>query len=76
MGHYGGMFNEQSLVELLDLCTTLQGKFMLTMYPNDTIKEYTGRNGWHIHAVERQISACKAASRRRQEEWMVLNYTI
>lgn len=76
MGHYDGLFNEQSLVELLELCCILQGKFMLTMYPNDTIKEYVNRNGWHIHSVERQISACITQHRRKQEEWMVVNYTV
>jgi DNA adenine methylase len=76
MGHYTGMFNEQNLVDLLELCTTLQGKFMLTMYPNDTVREYANRHNWAIHAVDRQVSACKAANRRRQEEWMVCNYNV
>lgn len=74
MGHYSGMFNEQNLRELLELCATLKGKFMLTMYPNDLIQEFANRFGWIIHRVERQISACKAESRRRQEEWMICNY--
>ena len=74
MGHYSGMFNEQSLVELLDVCAGLQGKFMLTMYPNETIQQYVDRRKWTIHKVDRQVSACKAESRRRQEEWMICNY--
>jgi DNA adenine methylase len=76
MGHYGGMFNEQNLRELLELCTTLQGKFMLTMYPNDLIKEFAAQSGWIIHEVDRQVSACAKEYRRRQLEWMVVNYTI
>ncbi|MDR2146072.1 MAG: DNA adenine methylase [Tannerella sp.] len=76
MAHYAGMFNERSLIELLDLCTALKGKFMLTMYPNETIREYAAKYGWHIHEVERQISACKAEHRRRQVEWMVINYAV
>ena len=76
MGHYSGMFNEQNLRELLDLLASLQGKFMLTMYPHDLISEYVSRHGWHIHAVQRQVTACNAKNRRRQEEWMVVNYTI
>jgi len=74
MGHYSGMFNEQSLKELLELCSTLLGKFMLTMYPNDLIKEFTERFGWKIHEIERQVSACKAEHRRRQIEWIICNY--
>jgi DNA adenine methylase len=74
MGHYANMFNEQNLVELLDICINLKGKFMLTMYPNDIIKEYASKYGWVIYSVDRQVSACKVGSRRRQEEWMVCNY--
>lgn len=74
MGHYKSMFNEQNLVELLDVCAGLKGKFMLTMYPNDVIEGFATRNSWTIHRVERRITACKADSRRQQEEWMVCNY--
>lgn len=76
MGHYSGMFNEQNLTELLLLCTKLQGKFMLTMYPNDVINEYANRSDWAIHKIDRQVSACKTESRRRQEEWIVCNYVL
>lgn len=76
MGHYSGMFNEQNLQELLDLLAGIQGKFMLTMYPNDLIREYAKRYKWHIHAVERNVTACAAKNRRKQEEWMVVNYTV
>jgi DNA adenine methylase len=73
MGHYGGMFNEQNMLELLDLCAGLKGKFMLTMYPCPLIQEYVDKHGWRIHAVERTVTASKS-TRRKQEEWMVVNY--
>jgi len=68
------MFNEESLGRLLDICVELKGKFMLTMYPHDRIKEYADRYGWIIHKVERTVTASKTA-RRKQEEWMVCNYS-
>ncbi|MEA4916303.1 DNA adenine methylase [Proteiniphilum sp.] len=75
MAHYAGMFDEHDLDRLLQLCVTLQGKFMLTMYPNDNIHSYADRFGWIIHTVERQLSASKKIeSRRKQEEWIVCNY--
>lgn len=74
MGHYSGMFNEQNLKELLTLCTTLKGKFMLTMYPNNVIKEFVDTHSWTIHSVERNVTSCAAKYRRKQEEWMVVNY--
>jgi DNA adenine methylase len=68
------MFDDADLERLLQLCITLRGKFMLTMYPNETIRSYAYEHGWVIHSVDRQISACLAESRRKQEEWMVCNY--
>jgi len=75
MGHYSGMFNEQNMIELLELCATLKGKFMLTMYPCDLIQSYVDKYGWKINAVERTVTASNATGKRKkQEEWMVCNY--
>lgn len=74
-GHYSGSFNEQNLRELLDLLSTVKGKFMLTMFPNDDIADFAARFGWSIVKVERTISA-SINSRRRQQEWIVMNYTL
>lgn len=72
-GHYNGLFNEQSLTELLSMLSKLQGKFMLTMFPNSQLLEYSDKQGWAIHRIERTISASRT-SRRKQEEWIVCNY--
>lgn len=73
-GHYEGSFNEQNLEVLLKLLETVKGKFMLTMFPLDLIEQYAIKNDWIIHRIERTISASKT-NRRKQEEWMVCNYT-
>lgn len=72
-GHYEGSFNAQNMEDLLKLLETVKGKFMLTMFPLDMIEQYAIKNGWHIHRIERIISAAKT-NRRKQEEWMVCNY--
>nr|WP_302830019.1 hypothetical protein [uncultured Bacteroides sp.] len=59
--------------DLLNLLGTVKGKFMLTMFPLDMIEQYAIKNDWHIHRIERTISASKT-NRRKQEEWMVCNY--
>lgn len=74
-GHYEGMFNEDNMTKLLELLASLKGRFMLTMYPYDPIKEAAENNGWTIHKIERTISVSRE-NRRKQEEWMVCNYTI
>lgn len=72
-GHYEGVFSERNMEELLQLLTTVKGRFMLTMFPFDMIDRYAQQNGWIIHRVERTISASKL-SRRKQEEWIICNY--
>lgn len=74
-GHYDGTFNLVDFQELLELLTTLDGKFMLTMYPHDLIKEFTTLHGWHIIEVERTISV-STNNRRKQAEWIVINYNV
>lgn len=73
-GHYEGVFSEQNLEQLLKLLETVKGKFMLTMFPFDMIDRFAQKNRWEIHRIERTISASKK-SRRKQEEWIVVNYT-
>lgn len=73
MGHYTGMFNEDDLNRLLETLSGIKGKFMLTMYPHDLIREYAGRVGWTIRPVQRTVTASNT-KRRKQEEWMITNY--
>lgn len=72
-GHYEGMFNHNSMMMLLELLSSIKGKFMLTMFPYNAIEEKALKEGWIINRVERTISASKT-TRRKQEEWMVCNY--
>ena len=75
MGHYANMFNEQSLNQLLVLCSELKGKFILTMYPNQLIEEFASKNNWIIVAIDRVVTA-SINQRRKQKEWIVYNYNI
>ena len=74
MGHYSGMFTRDDMENLLNLLEQIKGKFMLTMYPDELISRYVKSNGWNIHSVERCVTAANT-KRRKQEEWMILNYT-
>ena len=73
MGHYAGMFNGEDLGRLLEVLSDIQGRFMLTMYPDDRIREYADRFGWTIRPVQRTVTASNT-KRRKQEEWMITNY--
>lgn len=72
-GHYTDTFNLMNFEELLTLCTTLQGRFMLTMFPHDVLKDYIDRFAWRLVEVERTISV-STVNRRKQAEWIVMNY--
>lgn len=72
-GHYEGTFNLMDFQELLELLSRVEGKFMLTMYPHDMIKEFANQHGWEIIEVERTISVA-TTNRRKQAEWIVINY--
>jgi DNA adenine methylase len=71
-GHYCG-YNLMDFLELLEILKNLKGKFMLTMFPQEDLKDAVKLNHWKLLKVERFISASKE-SRRMQEEWIVMNY--
>ncbi len=73
MGHYEGSFADDDFNALLDLLSQLSGKFMLTMFPNDTMQSYIDKYNWRTVIVERHISASKV-NRRLQQELIVMNY--
>lgn len=72
-GHYTDSFSNGDLTNLLNILTGIKGKFMLTMFPNEIIKQYANDNKWTVHKIQRTISA-SLSSRRKQEEWIVCNY--
>lgn len=72
-GHYSDTFNLADFERLLELLTTVKGKFMLTMFPHEVLSEYINNNGWKVIEVERTISASKT-NRRKQIELIVMNY--
>lgn len=73
--HYEGVFGDDDLGRLLNLLSQIEGRFMLTMFPNDAIASYAEQYNWIIYRIERFISASKT-SRRIQEEWLVCNYDM
>ncbi len=71
-GHYCG-YTEEEFIKLLDLLKTIQGKFILTMFPHPVLEKYIKKNKWNVKEVERTISA-SMHKRRKQIELIVMNY--
>lgn len=74
-GHYKDAFSEDNFRELLELLSTISGKFMLTMFPHTILSEFIEKHGWKVVEVERTISASKT-NRRRHVELIVMNYEV
>lgn len=71
-GHYAG-YNLLDFQVLLELLPSLQGKFILTMFPHECLAESIKLHSWNVKEVERTISASKS-NRRKQKELIVMNY--
>ncbi len=53
-GHYGG-YTEQDFVNLLTVLSKIQGKFLLSSYPSDPLKDFTDRFGWFTHGITKRV---------------------
>jgi DNA adenine methylase len=73
MGHYAG-YSLDDFKALLDVCAKLEGKFLLTCYPSDTIDEYAQKYNWIVEQHDMQLSA--GAKGKRKTEVFVRNYTL
>lgn len=50
-GHYKG-YSEADFKKLLDLITTLKGKFLLSSYPSSILNEYIQTNSWQTLEIQ------------------------
>jgi len=69
MGHYGG-YTIEDFRKLLEVCSGLQGKFMLSSYPSELLMEYALKNGWKVKEIEMP----RAAGGGRKVEVLTMNY--
>lgn len=73
-GHYDG-YSEDDFRALLTACTKIQGKFLLSSYPSDVLKEFTKNNGWCHVAIEQRVSVNKGYGKKKIE-MLTANYPI
>lgn len=65
---------QENFNTLLEALQGIQGKFLLSSYPNDELNKYTQHNDWYSKAVDMQLSASN--SRKRKIEMLTANYPI
>lgn len=77
-GHYHG-YTEAYFIKLLDMLTTIKGKFLLSCYPSELVTSYITKNSWYSKHIEKLITASlvtETGKRERKIEILVANYPI
>lgn len=76
MGHYGG-YSEEAFRNLLNILSKIEGKFLLSSYPSDILKEYSRKHKWYTKEIETALSVQGAKKNgRRKTEVLTANYPI
>lgn len=73
MGHYDG-YTENDLVDLLTVCESLTGHFLLSNYDSPVLDSYIEKNGWFKKEIHERLKAPKKENRHRIEI-LVSNYS-
>jgi DNA adenine methylase len=53
-GHYDG-YSIGDFEELLKTLSVIEGKFLLSSYPSNILKEYSKKFGWHTREIEQKV---------------------
>jgi DNA adenine methylase len=74
LGHYKG-YTKEDFIRLLEVLSTLQGKFLLSSYPSDVLSHYTHTNGWHTEHFDQIVTvAIKNGKGKPKTEVLTSNY--
>ena len=65
-GHYDG-YTLDDFESLLKALSKIEGKFILSSYPSDLLKQYTYANCWKSTHIEQQVSVNKGAGKKKTE---------
>lgn len=69
MGHYGG-YSKGNFDDLLKTLATVKGKFLLSSYPSDLLREHIAKNGWFTI----ELDLARGAGGGRKTEVLTFNY--
>ncbi len=75
-GHYGG-YSVENFKNLLSLLSQIKGKFLLSSYPSDILKEYSKKYKWYTKQIETNLSVQGAKKNgRKKTEVLTANYPV
>jgi DNA adenine methylase len=69
MGHYGG-YTREDFIALLNMLSNVKGKFMLSSYPSDILREYATQQCWHT----KEFVMRRSAGGGTKTEVLTMNY--
>jgi DNA adenine methylase len=73
-GHYKG-YTKNDYTNLLEILTTIKGKFLLSSYPNEILVEYTRKNKWNKLDINKFLCmSTNLKETRTKTETLVFNY--
>lgn len=65
-GHYDS-YSKEDFTALLQKLSSIEGKFLLSSYPSDILKEFTAKYGWKNKSFEQKVSVNKGAGKSKTE---------
>ena len=71
LGHYGG-YTEGDFIHLLEVLSSVEGKFILSSYPSEVLSDYCARNNWHMISIE----MARSAGGGKKTEVLTMNYPL
>lgn len=75
MGHYDG-YTLEDFKLLLETLSQVKGKFLLSSYRSDILKEFQNRFNWHSKEFKMRVTACAKDKYKEKIEVLTANYTI
>jgi DNA adenine methylase len=74
-GHYDG-YSKEDFENLLNHLSKIEGKFLLSSYPSDTLKKYIKDHNWQSVSFEMNVSVNKGNTGKKKIEVLTANYNL
>jgi DNA adenine methylase len=76
-GHYDG-YSKQDFESLLKTLSSISGKFLMSSYPSDLLKDYSKSNVWFTQELEQTVSVANNSGKPQKKKIEVLtaNYDL
>lgn len=76
LGHYKG-YTDKDFEALLEMLSTIKGKFLLSSYPSEMLREYIGVQGWYSMSKTMTVTVnIKRGNPKKKLEVLTANYPI